>query len=875
MGDSVVRGRAVPALGARPSGPRLPPALLWRGRLAERLDQGVRQPVTLICAGPGWGKTALAGSWAAARAVSGPIAWLSCEPRHNHPYALWSDLVLALRTSGAVPPGHTLPETGPLPAEDDVEYAVRVAAAVAALPAPVVLVLDDLHQVTDERTLTGLAALVARPGHRLRFVLISRGEPGLPLHRERAAGELTEIRSADLAFRAAETAELSARSGRRLPADRLADLLRRTEGWPAGLRLAMEAPDGVSPAAAAEDYLLREVLAAQPAHRQLFLLRTSVSDRICAGLADALTGQQHSQQILVELAAANLFVERIGSGRWFRYHPLFRAALRYRVTSNKPGEVPRLHLLAAQWHNGQGDGLTALTHAAAAGDWGLAGRLVVDHGLPLAASADHAELFEVLRRIPPGRLTDSPELVLCAALLRYAHGDLAAVPEQLARARGMLQSYAPGYRGRVELAVAMLESGAVTRRRGDMPAVIESTTALLAELTSLDAERVPSLLPYRAMALNNKGSALFWTGRLDHADRYLWAAASAARVTGTPLIEINALSHLALLVHRQGSPGEAAGHAASALDAARRIDAVTHPAVAPAHLAQSFIELDRGADTEAETALRQGLKSLGEHPETVMAGLAAVLRARLLVDRGEPTTARAVLTKAAGEAGEGQDAPLLDRSFALAESEIDLALGEPAAVVKRYAAGPLTPAEQVGLARAHLALGDFHAAEQLLALAREGSDRVAMVSAWVLTALAADAHSRSGRAADALGHALAAAEADRIRRPFRRLDPERVLVLAGRQQWLNEPRGPAGDGVLAEITGEIPVLSGLPSADPLSEREVDVLQYLPTVLTAGEIAESLGISVNTVKAHMRSIYRKLGAGRRREAVVQARQAGLL
>ncbi|MFF5078066.1 LuxR C-terminal-related transcriptional regulator [Actinoplanes sp. NPDC000266] len=875
MGDSVVRGRAVPSLGARPSGPRLPPTLLWRGRLAERLDQGVRQPVTLICAGPGWGKTALAGSWASARSASGPIAWLTCEPRHNHPYALWSDLVLALRTAGAVPPGHTLPASGPIPSEDDVEYAGRVAAAVATLPAAVVLVLDDLHHVTDERTLAGLAALVARPGHRLRFLLISRDEPKLPLHRERAAGELTEMRAADLAFRPAETAELSAQSGRRLPGERLAELLRRTEGWPAGLRLAMEAPEGVSPAAAAEDYLLREVLATQPAHRQLFLLRTSVSDRVCPGLADALTGQQHSQQVLEELAAANLFVERIGSGRWFRYHPLFRAALRHRVTLNKPGEVPRLHLLAAQWHNGQGDGLTALTHAAAAGDWGLVGRLVVDHGLRLIASADHADLVEVLRRVPPGRLSDSPELVLCSALLRYADGDLAAVPERIGRARSALQVYAPGYRGRVELALAVLESGTVTRRRGDMPGVIESATALLAELTRLDAEQLPSLLPYRAMVLNNKGSALFWTGRLDHADRYLWAAASAARVTGTPLIEINALSHVALLAQRQGSPGEAAGHATAAVEAARRIDALTHPAVAPAHLAQAFIELDRAADAEAEAALRRALKSLGEHPETVMAGLAAVVRARLLLDRGEPSGARAVLAKAAAEAGPWQDAPVLDQIAGLAAAEIDLALGEPAAVVKRYTSGPLAPADQVALARAHLALGDHHAAEQLLALAREGSDRVSMVSAWVLTALAADAHSRSGRAADALGHALAAAEPDRIRRPFRRLDPERVLVLAGRQQWLSEPRGPAGDGVLAEITGEIPILSGLPSADPLSEREVDVLQYLPTVLTAGEIAESLGISVNTVKAHMRSIYRKLGAGRRREAVVQARQAGLL
>jgi LuxR family transcriptional regulator, maltose regulon positive regulatory protein len=147
------------------------------------------------------------------------------------------------------------------------------------------------------------------------------------------------------------------------------------------------------------------------------------------------------------------------------------------------------------------------------------------------------------------------------------------------------------------------------------------------------------------------------------------------------------------------------------------------------------------------------------------------------------------------------------------------------------------------------------------------------VNAWVLIALTADAQSHGGQAGEALQRALAIAEPERIRRPFQHLDGPRVLALAGRQQWLTEPRHAAGENVLAEITGELPVVP--PAALPLSERELEVLQYLPTMLTAGEIAENLTISVNTVKAHMRSIYRKLGAGRRREAVVAARQLGLL
>jgi LuxR family maltose regulon positive regulatory protein len=218
--------------------------------------------------------------------------------------------------------------------------------------------------------------------------------------------------------------------------------------------------------------------------------------------------------------------------------------------------------------------------------------------------------------------------------------------------------------------------------------------------------------------------------------------------------------------------------------------------------------------------------------------------------------------------------PLLERLTELAESEIDLAVGEPGAVVRRYGGGGrLWFSEQLCLARAYLAGPRSAEAESLLGVVRASSDRISAVTAWVLIALIADARGHGARAGEALQRALTLAEPERIRRPFQYLDAPRVLALAERQQWLVKPHDPAGESVLAEITGELPAV--LPAALPLSERELEVLQYLQTMLTAGEIAENLNISVNTVKAHMRSIYRKLGAGRRREAVVVSRQLGLL
>ncbi|MFF0374308.1 LuxR C-terminal-related transcriptional regulator [Actinoplanes missouriensis] len=858
---------------ARPVRPRAPQGVLWRPRLTEVLDAGVRRPVTVICAGPGWGKTALAASWANTRSISGPVAWLTLESRHNEPSAFWSDLVLALTTAGA----SGLPEAGPL-AGDDPGYPNRLLTGLAGLPAVTVLILDGLHEVTDPRVLNGLAGMLQRLPERLRIVLLSRAEPGVPLHRLRASGDLTEIGAEALAFRVEEAEQLMALRGRRPSPAEAADRVRHAEGWGAGLGLGLEDPAGSS-GAAIEDYLVREVLAAQPPQFREFLLRTSVPDRICGELAEALTGQRYGHRTLERLAQANLFVERIGMGRWFRYHRMFRSALRHQLATVEPERVHELHLLAAQWHAATGNGLTAINHAAAGGDWAFVARLVVDRGLQLYASADGEEFLAVLGRIPVQRLVESAELVFCAALRAFAEGDVAAVPQRIARARMLLAGRGARYRAVIDLALIVLESGVVTRRQGDMPGLVALSAQALDDLTALRWDEVPARLQYRAMMLGHKGAGLLWTGRLDHAERFLWAAASAARAAGSPLVEIDALAHLSLLVHLQGALNTADEHATAAIDLARRIDARTRPAVALAHLTRALIEADRGRETAAEESLRRGLHAVGDSPEAASAVMIAVVRARLLLDRREPLPACAVLHRARVDAGPHFDAPLLDRLLALSESEADLALGRPAEVINRYAHRPpvpaLLPAEQVCLARAHHDTGDEAAAEPLLSRVRAGSDRVAAVSAWILTALAADAQGHGGRAGEALSHALADAEPELLRQPFRRIGSPRMLVLAERQQWLSEARGSTRDSVLGEITGELPVTGATPAAGPLSERELEVLQYLPTVLTAGEIAENLGISVNTVKAHMRAIYRKLGAGRRREAVVLARQSGLL
>ncbi|MDI6105247.1 LuxR C-terminal-related transcriptional regulator [Actinoplanes sp. NEAU-A12] len=856
--------------------PRLPAGLIWRPRLAAAVDTGVQRAATLLCAGPGWGKTALAASWAVARSLSGPVAWLTLDAQHNDPYAFWSDLILALRTAGAIPPGRSFPDRGPTSVAQEPAFRRAFAAGVTGLSAPVVVVLDGLHEVTDRRVVSGISGMLQHLSERLRFVLISRRAPALPVHRLRVTGDLTEIRQADLAFRLDEAADLLGVRGRTMAPGTLAEIVRRMEGWAAGLRLAFDTPDPAGADEIVEDYLIREVMSERPADIRRFVMQTSITDRICGDLADAVTGGSRGHETLESLTRENMFVERSGAGRWFRYHPLFRSALRRRVARQLPDALPELHLAAARWYERDGNGLSALTHAIEAGNWDLAGRIVVRRGLPLFGSADRQEFTDVLRRIPPARLTETAELAVCAILLAYARGDLAAVPHRLALARALLVNRDEAARSEVSMALALLEASVVTRWHGDMPRLARSSTDLLGDLARLSWDQAPSLLQYRAMTLNNKGAALLWSDRFDRADRYLWAAVTAARTARSPIFEINSLALLAQLAVQQGALREAAEHAAAADGIACRIDARGRIAVAPAYLAQAMIESERGREPEAEDALRHGLHAMGAIPEAALSIVAGLIRVRLTLDRGEAASARAMLTQLRTEAGPPLAAPLLDRLLDLAGAEIRLALGDPEPVLVRYGGRPdLSAAEQVCLARAHLAGGDLPAAERLLESVRHGSDRVSAVGAWILTALAADTQGRSSAASEALSMALAHAEPDRIRRPFRTYDAQRVLVLAERQQWLTELRGAAGDSVLGEITAEIPVIASAPAVEPLSEREVDVLQFMPTVLTAAEIAKNLGISVNTVKAHMRSIYRKLGAGRRREAVVTARQAGLI
>ncbi|MBX6356736.1 MAG: helix-turn-helix transcriptional regulator, partial [Micromonosporaceae bacterium] len=428
--------------------PAPPPELVERPRLYARLDDGVRGPVTLLGAPAGWGKTVLLSSWLGAGGGHGyPVAWLSLEPGDGGE-DFWRYVHAALTSCGVRLDG--VAETaGPQPA------------ALARLPTPVVLVLDDLDRVTDDRTLEGLAFLLRHAAGRLRLVAAARADPALPLHRWRLRGELTELSAGELAFTVPETAELLARHGVDRPTAYAAQLHTRTEGWPAGARLAALAmrqlgnPAWFLPRFSGDDervagYLRGEVLAGQPAPVREVLLGTAVLGQVSAGLVEALTGRADGEGILADLERSRAFVSRLAAWPgWHRYHRLFGELLRAELRQHAPERIPQLHRSASDWLAAHGRPLDALRHALAAGDrdraTGLLARCwpeMLGHGhdepLPVPAAA-----------APVDALRGDPELALAYAVDRLDRGDLDAADDMLSLACRRGRRHPAGRRDRL------------------------------------------------------------------------------------------------------------------------------------------------------------------------------------------------------------------------------------------------------------------------------------------------------------------------------------------------------------------------------------------------------------------------------------------
>jgi len=324
--------------------------LVARPRLFALLDAGAR--VTLVCAPAGSGKTMLVSSWLAAAELEGGVAWVGVEREESDATRFWGMVMDALRRTEAIAPDDPLATLVPAPLGGQDEFAERLIDGLGRLPRPMVLILDDVHELHAHEALRGLERLLARAPAQLRVIVVSRRDLPLALHRLRLTADLVEIRAADLGFTVDETAELLAGAHVEIAGADVARLQERTEGWAAGLRLAAlslarhDAPERfVAEFSGSErtvaDYLVQEVLARQPEELRRLLMRTSILARVNGSLADLLTGRTDGTRMLHALEEANAFVVAVDVARtWFRYHHLLADLMRLELRREAPRRSP-------------------------------------------------------------------------------------------------------------------------------------------------------------------------------------------------------------------------------------------------------------------------------------------------------------------------------------------------------------------------------------------------------------------------------------------------------------------------------------------------------------------------------------------------------
>src|SRR4051794_18822454 len=402
--------RRAPALVTQFAVPALPFGMVERPRLGEVVQRGLQEPVTLVCAPAGSGKTALVAT--EVRKTDRPVAWITLEPSDDDPGRLWEAVLTALALAGAAPSDSALAAlAAPLRDSRDTFMPLLVN-ALAELPQQAVLVLDDVHVLRNRECHAQLAFLVLHAPDTLRLVMTARSDPSLPLHVLRVRGRLVEIRATDLAFTLEESDELLRAHGLELGEELVGALHARTEGWGAGLRLAAlslqgrEDPERFVAEFAGDDrvvgdYLLAEVLDRQPPRLRSFLLRTSLVDRVCGALADALTGDSHGADTLATLERTNGFVLGVdGHREWFRYHRLFAKLLRTRAERELRDELTPLHARAARWYAECGAPVDALKHAVAAQEWDLAVEVVAEHWFDLYVRGDAPAVRRLAAQLP-------------------------------------------------------------------------------------------------------------------------------------------------------------------------------------------------------------------------------------------------------------------------------------------------------------------------------------------------------------------------------------------------------------------------------------------------------------------------------------------
>jgi LuxR family maltose regulon positive regulatory protein len=919
--------------------PALPPneRLVSRPRLIARLNGGLQSSckLVLISAPAGFGKTTLASAWVASLTSQGLTpAWVLLDEQDNDPVRFWSYVISALEMVHADIGARAAALLRATPAPQAAisrSWAEQLRAVLTALindlttqrsahaPAtPVLLVLDDYHTIDNQTIHDSLAYLLDYMPDHMHLVILTRADPPLPLARLRARDQLLELRSIDLRFDADQVNTfLNQVMQLALPADAVAALDTRTEGWPAGLHLAALSMQGMAPGQAGRfiatfsgtdrnvlSFLGEEVLQRQPPELQTFLLHTSVLPYLSAPLCADVTGKRDSQRILEKLAGDNLFTTRLdGEGRWFRYHPLFAEALRARLEQVQAELLPLLHRRAAAWYQREGALADAINHTLAAGDQEHAARLVEGAYKRLVMRGELVTLRNWLGALPDDLVRTRAKLCVASALALSYSGRFQQVEAFLQAAEAALPGGGTDAPELVRGEIAALRAVLASLRWDTRQALALSDQAL----SLLPPSKAGEVLWLEVIIRQAQGNAHRLRGEVRQAARAYAAALNGAEALDSPFLALAVTNRLGQVHNAQGRLHQAASIFERVL---RQVtDQGGELLWFAGELSVNLGEIYREWNDLA-TALdhvRRGIELSQQAGNNVgrLAGHQAL--ASVLAARGAWDTAWLEIA-AAERLALGSGAPHVGRQVAAFRAQLSLMQG-----------GPTMPDDAAAWAEQHFpqrgqsSIGDepsvLHEFEALtlarLRLVQRQPDAALRLAGEVQTAAEPDGRMRTvlqalmlqALAQQMLGERLAALET--LRRALILGEPERYTRLfvdegASMQallaEWRRHPTvlpGQPREGLLryterllaafadhTTATGASPTVQPLQS-ETLTPRELEILRLMAGGASNREMAEHLVVTVGTVKGHIHHILGKLEARNRTEAVARARERGLL
>jgi len=873
--------------------------IVLRPRLIQRLNEGLSasRRLTLVSAPAGFGKTTLVSEWVAV--CERPVAWLSLDEGENDPACFLAYLVAALQTIAAnIGAGVLRTLQSPQPPSTESILTILLN-EITTIPDDLVLVLDDYHVIDSKPVDLVLTFLLEHLPQQMKLVIATREDPRLPLARLRVQGQLTELRVTDLRFTPTEAAGfLNQVMGLNLSAEDISALETRTEGWIAGLQLAAISMQGHKDAASfvksftgshhfVMDYLVEEVLQQQSESIQTFLLRTSILNRLCGPLCDAvlLDSSVSGQETLEYLEHANLFIVPLDDERhWYRYHHLFADLLRQRLhlstassTEDAGRDVAELHDRASAWYEDNGLDIEAFQHAAAADDVERAERLIDGKGLHLH-SRGVAAILGWLASLPTTVLDARPSLWVRYTSALLIGGQTTGVEEKLQAAEAAL--------------AAALQGAEPDDKTRDLIGQIAAARATLA----LSQYQIETIIAQSRRALeylrpDNLLSRFRVNWTVAYAYHFRGERAAAARAYTEALSIAQASGNIlgtALATLCLGQLQELENQLYPAAETYRRslqlLGDQPPPSTCEAYLGLARIFYEWNDLDAAEQHGQQSLQLARQYDRVIdRFVIGEVFLARLKLAQGYVAEAAAMLAKTEQSVRQNNFVHRIPE-VAAAQVLVLLRQGDVAAAAHLAQTHDLP----ISQARVYLAQGDPSAALAVLKpLRRQMEDKGwqdERLKVMVLRAVVHHAHGEKDKAVQLLGEALALAEPGGFIRLFvdEGLPMARLLSGAADQGIIPDYVSkllaafqdvPNDEGQTAKLPSSV-IRSSL-LVEPLSQREMEILQLIAQGLSNREIGERLFLALDTVKGHNRRIYDKLQVQSRTEAVARARELTLL